>query len=146
MSKISITDMNKIRATEYSKEKEERIEARKKELYEKMDSLLLKYFDESNDYSVNNSLKRAFAKSDIESKEIVFYMNFDRQDFLGWSRFVPYKADPDNGHNINGRATECCNRFLKYSQEKEFLPRNVDFDVWKNKKFTVKFTIKNLDQ
>lgn len=145
MSKISITDMKKIRATEYDKEKADRVELRKKELHDKMDDLILKYFDENNEYSVNNSLKRAFAKSDEESKEIVFYMNFDRQDFLRWSRFVPYKADPETGYNMNARATECCNRFLKYSQQKEYLPSNVEFDVWKNKKFTIKFKINNFD-
>lgn len=143
MSKISIIDMNKIRATQYNKEKAERIESRKKELNAKMDELILKYFDEDDEYSVNSSLKRAFAKTDTESKEIVFYMNFNREDFTGWSRFVPYKAD--NGYNMNARPTECCNRFLKYSQENGYLPKNVQFEVWKNKKFTIKFAINNFE-
>ena len=36
MSKISITDMKKIRATEYDKEKADRVELRKKELNDKI--------------------------------------------------------------------------------------------------------------
>lgn len=144
MSKILINELYKIRATEYDKEKEARKEIRKQQLLEKMESLILKYFDPGNEKSVSRSIERAYARNNKNSKDIVLFINFDRDDFLRWSKFVPFKPDPLNGFNMNARATECCHRFLMYSKEKQHLPFNIEFDVWKNKKFTVKFTIKNV--
>lgn len=143
MSKISMSVLKEMRSTEFNDEKQKKIEARKMELTSKMDGLLQKYFDPTDEYSVYSSIQRAVKRSSTDAKEIEFYMNFTKEDFFHWHKFVPYKAD-ENGFNLNAKYTECCKRFLKYAKDKEYLPDNIQFDVWTNKKFTVKFTIKNI--
>lgn len=124
---------------EYMKKKEMRIEECKKQLNEKLEECVKKYFDDENKFSINSSLDRA-CKKNGHRNEVELYMNFDRQDFVEWNKFVPFKADK-YGKNYNARPSTCLHMFLTYSHEQGYLPENISFDVWGNKKFTVKFTI-----
>ena len=63
---------------------------------------------------------------------------------LGWDKFVPYKAD-EYSRNFNARPATCLKMFLERTKELEYLP-NISFEVWGNKKFTVKFTLTFEDQ
>ena len=137
MSKICIQDLKKILSIDHDSVKQQKIEKKKEQLYSKMKSLLEKYFDEFDENSIFSRIK--FAKINRENDKTLneFYVKLDRDDFLGWSAFVPFKPD-DNGYNFNARPLQCCKRFLVYAKEKKYLP-NIHFEV---QNFTVKFTIK----
>lgn len=143
MSKISIEDLKKVRTSEFYEEKCKRIAIRKEELDRKLQSLITKYFDENDTSSIFSSVKRACKNSKNDGSAIEFYMNLNRNDFVKWSKFVPFKAD-ENGYNTNAKPTECCKRFLLHAKEDGYLPQNIEFEVWKNQKFTVKFTMYNI--
>ena len=104
------------------------------------DKLNEKYFDDKNKFSINQSLSRACMKAK-DSSCVELYMNFDMNDFCKWHRFVPYKAD-EYGRNYNARPSSCLNMYLTRCKQDGWLPPNLTFDVWGNKKFTVKFTLK----
>ena len=124
---------------EYRKRKEERVQKCIDKFNEKCDTLHKKYFDDSNRFSINQSLNRACLKS-TNSSSVKLYMNFDREDFCNWHRFVPFKAD-EYGRNYNARPSTCLFLYLTRAKEQKFLPENIIFDVWGNKKFTVEFTL-----
>lgn len=102
------------------------------------DDLIFKYFDDNDDQSINRSLERAVKKSG-NTDRVDLYMNFDREDFKGWAKFVPFKAD-EYGRNYNARPATCLSLFLQRAKHLGYLPK-ISFDVWGNKKFTVKFTL-----
>lgn len=143
MSKINLEALKKAAFSKQNSEDDEkakRIAACKQKEKEKLDSLILKYFNSDWSYSINNSLMRACEKSSGETNSIELYMNFDRNDFSGWHAFVPFKAD-QHGMNYNARPVNCIRRFLEYAQEVDMLPGNITFDCWANYKCTVVFTI-----
>ena len=115
------------------------IEMRKKQLYDKIQSLHEIYFADDNKFSVTKTLMRA-AQFNKDPKQVKAYMNFNIKDFFDWGKFVPFLED-DYGKNYNARPVNCLNRYLKAAQEEGYLPDYVKFEAWGNKKFTVVFTI-----
>ena len=105
----------------------------------KCDTLIKKYFNEDDEYSINKSLERAVAKSG-RTDTVDLHMNFDRDDFIGWHKFVPFQAD-EYGRNYNARPASCLNLFLARAKHLGYLPQ-ISFVVWGNRKFTVKFTLR----
>ena len=141
MSKINLEALKKAAFSKQNSEDDEkaqRIAACKQKEKEKLDSLILKYFNSDWGYSINNSLMRACEKSSGETNSIELYMNFDRNDFSGWHAFVPFKAD-QHGMNYNARPVNCIRRFLEYAQEVDMLPGNITFDCWANYKVHCRF-------
>lgn len=118
--------------------KEERVKECIKTFNDKCDTLIAKYFDETNDKSINASMERAVKKS-TDFSDIDLYMNFERDDFRGWAKFVPFLKD-EYGRNYNARPASCLRLFLERAKDIGYLP-NISFEVWGNKKFTVKFTL-----
>lgn len=118
--------------------KEQRIAEHIKTFNKKCDVLILKYFDKDHLSSINSSFERAVRKSG-NLNQVNMYMNFDRDDFKGWNKFVPYKAD-EYGNNYNARPASCLRLFLEYAKNQGYLPQ-ISFDVWGNKKFTVHFIL-----
>ena len=112
---------------------------RKKQLYDKIQSLHKIYFADDNKFSVTKTLMRA-AQYNKDPKQVKAYMNFNIKDFFDWGKFVPFLED-DYGKNYNARPVNCLNRYLRTAQEEGYLPDYVKFEAWGNKKFTVVFTI-----
>lgn len=106
---------------------------------ERCDILIKKYFNENDEYSINKSLQRAVAKSG-RTDVVELHMNFNRDDFTGWHKFVPFQAD-EFGRNYNARPASCLNLFLARAKHLGYLPQ-ISFFVWGNRKFTVKFTLR----
>ena len=119
--------------------KTEKIEQHKRTLDQKCDELYHKYCDDENPRSINRSLEKQ-VKHSGNSDVVDLHMNFNIEDFKGWNKFVPFKDD-GNGRNYNARPANCLGYFLQKMKDKKHLPENLDFDVWGNKKFTVKFTL-----
>lgn len=130
MSKICIEELRTLLSVDYDDVKQQKINHKKEQLYYKMKSLLEKYFDVLDQNSIAYHMKSA------EMSE--FYVKLDRNDFLGWSAFVPYKAD-DNGYNFNARPLQCCKRFLIHAKENNYLS-NIHFEI---QNFNVKFTMQS---
>lgn len=124
-------------------EKASRIEECIRMFNEKCDILIKKYFDEHNYYSINNSLARTVAKSG-RTDTVNLHMNFDRNDFVGWYKFVPFQAD-EHGRNYNARPASCLRLFLDRAKYLGYLPQ-ISYVVWGNQKFTVKFTLQFEDE
>lgn len=145
MSKVDMNSLHVVakEATsnqeEKAKKKQERVQACIKQFNDKCDSLHEKYFDEKNSFSVPSSLVRACKRGANDKGEIELYMNFERNDFVNWHKFVPFKAD-EYGKNYNARPSTCLRLYLTRAQEQEYLDKEIKFDVWGNKKFTVKFS------
>ena len=142
---INITELRKL-ALESKQTKEERdskkqlaIQKCKDKLENTCKELDKKLFDKEDYYSIPHSFTRACSRNGITNKLDV-YINFNIKDFSGWNKFVPYEND-GNGRNIHARPANCLKRYLTRAQCNGMLPKNIDFDVWGNKKFTVKFTI-----
>jgi len=121
------------------KKKQERIQECIKQFDSKCDSLHEKYFDNQNSYSIPSSLLRACKRGANDKGEIDLYMNFDRNDFLNWHKFVPFKAD-EFGKNYNARPSTCLHLYLTRAKKQGYLDDDIKFDVWGNKKFTVHFS------
>ena len=121
-------------------EKAKRVEQCKQMFANKCDELRTIYFDENKENSIVCSVKRAVLKHGGKWKNVDLYMNFEISHFCNWNKFVPYKADT-YGKNYNARPSSCLNAFLLDCKSKGYL-ENIDFEVWGNRKFTVKFTIK----
>ena len=122
----------------YNDTKQLRIAEHIKTFNSKCNTLISKYFDKNNSSSINSSFERAVRKSG-SLDQVNMYMNFDRDDFKGWNKFVPYKAD-EYGNNYNARPATCLKLFLEYAKNLGFLPQ-ISFEVWGNKKFTVHFVL-----
>lgn len=122
----------------YRERKYEKIQNCKTMFNEKCDKLILKYFDVENPYSINSSLLRAVKKSG-NTDVVHLYMNFQKNDFKNWEKFVPFKAD-EFGRNFNARPASCLKLFLDRAKELGYLPQ-ISFSVWGNANFTVKFTL-----
>ena len=145
MSSVNVTALfasaqqSKATYTARKEEKSIRVQECIKQFNEKCDTLIKKYFDEDDEYSINKSLERAVAKSG-RTDAVDLHMNFNRDDFTGWHKFVPFQAD-EFGRNYNARPASCLNLFLARAKHLGYLPQ-ISFVVWGNRKFTVKFTLR----
>ncbi len=150
MSKIDAQSLFKSaqKGAEEQEKYKQRKQARIQQCIEKFngtcDNLNKKYFDPSNKFSINQSLDRA-CRQTRDSSTVKLYMNFDRDDFCNWHRFVPFKAD-EFGRNYNARPASCLAMYLTRAKDQGWLPENITFNVWGNKKFTVEFTAKFVDK
>lgn len=128
---------------DYGKRKQERIQNCIDKFNDTCETLNKKYFDAKNNFSINQSLNRACLKAK-DASTVKLFMNFDRDDFCNWHRFVPFKAD-QYGRNYNARPSTCLAMYLTRAKDQGWLPENIFFEVWGNKKFTVEFTVKFSD-
>ena len=135
----AVADESKKTRDEFMKAKAKRIEECKMKFTTKCKELRDWYFDDTNEDGIVRSVNRAIEKYGGRGRDVDLYMNFRRPDFCGWNKFVPFQPD-QYGNNYNARPSSCLKLFLDDCKEKGYL-ENIEYDVWGNRKFTVKFTI-----
>jgi hypothetical protein len=136
MSKLNITSL---KSKVSDDDRHRRIEFRKQQFKEAADKLIFKYFDEQNPKSINKSFERAAGKTKKSSNYIELFMNFDRDDFRGWNKFVPFRNN-GYGQNMNAQPWSVLIMWLQYCQTMDFLP-NVAFQPLYNTNFTIRFVL-----
>lgn len=136
MSSINLAELRSIHLIS-SQQHAARIQAKKDELEQKCVSLDAVLMNPNDPRSLYSAVKRAAKYADKDGKK-EFFINFDRDMFCKWNRFVPFKPDA-NGFNYNARPASCLKLYLDRCKAKEMLPPGLTYDVWGNRKFTVKF-------
>lgn len=112
-------------------ERLQRIELRKKQLHDKLEEMIQKYFDKSDDRSIPNAILK---HANLGNTSV--YINLDRNDFTSWHTFI-------KGGYKNAHPRKCVHMFLRYAVQNEYLPKHIRWNIWNNSAFTVVFHIKN---